>query len=392
MKKTLFFAAMAVFAAINALFALQPGSPSIAFVNDFHGESTIKQGAGASWSGVYQNMPVYEGDELMTSTGSYVEIVFDDATIIRLDQNSTLKVAQLQRDNLTGISKTVFNLTIGKLLAVVNKLTNPQSSFEIHTKMAIAAVKGTSLDISALDNGSLLGVFEGSVKFTDSNGNNTVNVVEGNESGTDANGKPETPAALKKLLADADTLKGLKDAIEKIRHDGANGKSTNNAGSGRQDELDGMLSDEIKSARQKDFRDMKYADNEVKADQLAGKTMLNVNGDRVRFEEYIVRPEQRITGLYNNYEVIYYNFTELKGSIDTMERDFDFNYALPDVIPANYWYSFWDSATYPQGPDNYKAWEQTTYSNGRDNVVQYIGYNGLMDASAWTKAPLRARC
>jgi len=126
---------------------------------------------------------------------------------------------------------------------------------------------------------------------------------------------------------------------------------------------------------------MKFASNEVKADQLAGKTMLNVNGDRVRFEEYIVRPEKLITDTFENSEVIYYNFTLLAGKISTMVRDFEFNYALPAVIPENYWYSFW-----PQVPANYKIWEQTTYSNGQDNVVQYIGYNAPMDASAWTES------
>ena len=104
MKKILFMGVLFMVLTPIALFAAQQGSPSIAFVNDFKGGCKIKQGAGADWADVYQNMPIYESDELKTNPGSFVEIVFDDATIIRLDQSSTLKVAQLQRDEGQGAS------------------------------------------------------------------------------------------------------------------------------------------------------------------------------------------------------------------------------------------------------------------------------------------------
>jgi|GEM_PF-2616275 len=53
---------------------------SVAIISDYEGEVLIKQ-INRDFSNVNMNMPVYEGADIKTGPGSFVEITMDDATI-----------------------------------------------------------------------------------------------------------------------------------------------------------------------------------------------------------------------------------------------------------------------------------------------------------------------
>jgi len=135
---------------------------SIAYINDFEGECDIRR-KGEDISEGVQDLytPLYEGDTLMTEDGAKMEIVFDDATIIKMDSNSTLSVKNLNRKKE---SKTMLDLIKGRVLAIVKKLMN-KDEFEVKTKMAMAAVKGTEFIVDT-NNGDSIGVFDGAVEVS----------------------------------------------------------------------------------------------------------------------------------------------------------------------------------------------------------------------------------
>jgi hypothetical protein len=135
---------------------------SIAYINDYEGECELKkkgQSIGEAVSDIYT--PLYQGDTVITEDDSRMEIVFDDATIMKLDPNSRLVIKNLKREKT---ATTVLELIKGKIFGVVKKLTQ-QEQFTVKTKMAMAAVKGTELIVEAGDEDKV-GVFEGSVEVS----------------------------------------------------------------------------------------------------------------------------------------------------------------------------------------------------------------------------------
>jgi hypothetical protein len=135
---------------------------SIAYVNDYEGECELKkkgEDIGEAVSDIY--LPLYQGDTVITEDDSRMEIVFDDATIMKLDPNSRLVIKNLKRGQT---AETVLDLIKGKIFGVVKKLTQ-QEKFTVKTKMAMAAVKGTELIVETGDEDKV-GVFEGAVEVS----------------------------------------------------------------------------------------------------------------------------------------------------------------------------------------------------------------------------------
>lgn len=142
---------------------------SIAYINDYEGECELKkkgESIGEAVSDIY--ISLYQGDTVITENDSRMEIVFDDATIMKLDSNSKLVIKNLTRGKT---AETVLDLIKGKIFGVVKKLTQ-QEQFTVKTKMAMAAVKGTELIVETGDEDKV-GVYEGSVEVSniDMNGN-----------------------------------------------------------------------------------------------------------------------------------------------------------------------------------------------------------------------------
>jgi hypothetical protein len=135
---------------------------SIAYINDFHGECEIRR-KGADFADAVQDLyvPLYEGDTIATDNEATIEVVFDDATVVKLDPDSRLLIRNLSRKDS---SKTGLELLKGKLMAIVKKLVENEE-FTVRTKMAMAAVKGTEFIIASGDDSSV-GVYDGAVEVS----------------------------------------------------------------------------------------------------------------------------------------------------------------------------------------------------------------------------------
>ncbi len=404
-----------VLASISTLFAASDSSilDSIAVITDYSGKCSVKAMSAAKKKSAAINMPVYEGDEYSTGKGSYLEITFDDATIVRLDENATMLISNLKRENNT--AKTIFNLTMGKIFAIVDKLKSPKDTFEVHTKMAIAAVKGTELGISADDTASSLAVFEGLVAYMDLTGQNSVDVPGGNESTTGSDGKPGAPGGFKNFSGYGGLMSGLKgqlDLIKQLKKEGklkdyleqknkekgvSGGTQTEvnigNAGNsgGVEALIKQQLKDELNGAKQHAFDDLKFINEQMQADFHLGKTMLDVHGNRVRIEEYVFTPkEELLIGYSANGPGTAQSINREIDQISLTFRDNRLDYLkIKNVFAADVFLhrtdTMWDSVFYgiSDFPENFLVNKNITFSNTVDDLTLNTDYM-MMYGSSWS--------
>ena len=160
MKKIfVFFSLLLIF--VSAVFA-ENIIESIAIISDYSGTATVTKSGSDRAENAEFGMPVHAGDQIRTGSGSFAEITFDNATLLKVGPSSTLKIDDVSKNG--GSFKAAFSLAAGKLHALFRKLNQEDSgTFEIRTKMALAAVKGTDIVIVSSDEDTGLGVFEGAV-------------------------------------------------------------------------------------------------------------------------------------------------------------------------------------------------------------------------------------
>lgn len=102
--------------------------------------------------------------EVRVDQRSRVEMKFPDNTVMRLSENSCLKLNQVAFNDKTGAKTFKVNLTIGKLWANVKKLVTSDSAVEVHTVNAVAGVRGTVYRVNVEeDTSALVKVYEGAV-------------------------------------------------------------------------------------------------------------------------------------------------------------------------------------------------------------------------------------
>lgn len=347
-----------VFAA--GIFAAESNiSESIAVISDYSGDCKVKKADTADWVSPAINLPVYQGDEFKTGSTSFVEIIFDDASIVRLSDNSNLKIDTLSRKE--SAAKTVFNLLTGKIMAIVDKLKNEDSTFEVRTKMAIAAVKGTEFAVEADDAGNLFGVLEGSVQLRDLQGNLGALLGKGREAGFKG-GKFTDAGDLKDMMKFTREFNGMREEITIVRKLKGEGKAKdyyikkkmqkegktqeseteiNVGSSGESGKVGEKVSDYLKKKVRKNMlkertlalNDLKYVNAEMKADLHLGKTMTDVHGNRVRIEEYVFRPAP------DQVDLLSLSFRDNR--LDYLRVNTTFNRPIPETINQAQWKAMW---------------------------------------------------
>ncbi len=385
---------------IMPVFAAQSIMDSVAVITDHSGSAKVY--AGGKWKNAEVNMPLYEGDSLRTSAGSSMEITFDDATIVKLGDNTELTLAELQRKG--SIASTVFNLMKGKFLAIVDKLKNTESKFEVHTKMAIAAVKGTELAVEAEADNTNLGVYTGSVQFTGKNGSvkgkRTVIVAYGNESGCGP-GAPSKPSRIKVMAKFQREFGRLREEIRVVRElkqqggdalyqwriqkkkqvdgriigesntEGTIGGTNKNIGEVKakvRNALKARLKKEFYNEKSHAYKDLRFIKEEMQADVHLGKTMTDVHGNRVRMEEFIYRPAA------NQVDLLSVTLRD-KNRLDYLKAENVFVADLAKNMTWAQWKQLWQKEWYSNmAPANHLLEQRVKMSNINDWIFTGTRY------------------
>jgi hypothetical protein len=205
------------------------------------------------WRALQKGMPVKPGDTVRTGKNARVELKINDGSRVLLGSKSKIQVA------LAAPSR-IFNLMSGRVKSFVKKL-QPQSKFEIKTPLAAAAVRGTVFEMGFDEEKAegFLVVDRGVVALTQADRN--VDVHAGERMGFMRDvplGDRPTRTAAAPVESGADTER------QSLRREVGLGMS--------KETVMAAAADEIR-----------------RAEYQEGKTMTDINGNRVRLEEYIIR-------------------------------------------------------------------------------------------------------
>lgn len=99
--------------------------PTVGRISFIHGNVSIQRGDSGDWIAATLNTPIEAGDRISTGDDSRAEVQLDYADVIRLAQNSTVKVTNLTKDQI--------QVQVGEGLVSYDVLPNSQADAEIDT-------------------------------------------------------------------------------------------------------------------------------------------------------------------------------------------------------------------------------------------------------------------
>jgi hypothetical protein len=142
----------------------QPSAPFSATLVDFEGEVLVQKGGENLWLPVEKDMPLEQGDHMKTGAKGFAEILVDDGSQIRLEENSEITLSELSADSQTKSVTASVYLWFGRMLSNVSRLAHSRSKFEVLTPTVVAGVRGTDFAVEVLDTKQTdVGVFDGEV-------------------------------------------------------------------------------------------------------------------------------------------------------------------------------------------------------------------------------------
>jgi len=217
------------------------------------GKAQVLPAGLSEWRLVAKGDTLSNGDQLHTFRGAKATLAFDDGSKVEIGPNSNFT---LDTSATEGVS---VRLTLGSLRSWVEHMAGRR--FEVHTPTAVCSVRGTefSVDVDAQGRTGIQ-MFSGILAVGDNRGNEM-------------------------LIRDRESLRVSDRGLGDVKGRRAEG-------------LQPTLKQKLKelAKRESGFETAKesvqaaVAGRTLNAVYQEGKTVININGDRVRIEEYIVRP------------------------------------------------------------------------------------------------------
>lgn len=276
--KHLFVSAVILFSAMPA---------GAAYIDALRGEVEYKKAGAAEWTLLQgeEKVRLGNGDELRTARASTAEILMDDGSRVKLAPQSAFRMTSESKDAVS------LGLYFGRVRSWVKKFSK---KFEVRTPSAVCAVRGTDFMVAAdAEGNSRVEVYDGAVLTGDSKGNTGL-VREGQAVDVPAGGRMRDPQQNPNQPGDMNSSIG--SPSQAARNEIYNELS--------KDDVIARAQDELQSA---EFQSRKVA--------------IDAFGNRVRMEEYTIRPEA------NQFKYVVLN---TRGDrFDFGKILFTFNAALP---------------------------------------------------------------
>jgi len=214
----------------------EPATPlepaPLAVIHEAMGQVFVVKAGDPDSTPAEEDMELGAGDRVTTGSNGSVTISLRDEHFVKLGSLATLTVKELRSDQVAGGIWARLMLARGKMMAAVASLTSADSRFEVDTPTAVAAVKGTSFQVSAESNSTTISVLEGSVATSgfrdDSVAPEELEVKEGYETVVDA--KTRRPGSLTKFFNNEKrrktrvALSEFRAKIQKVRARGKSGE------------------------------------------------------------------------------------------------------------------------------------------------------------------------
>lgn len=234
-----------------------PASTDSAVVKSFRTPVEIKRASNPTrWFSVRAGLVVKAGDVLRTGKEGKAELRLKDGTRMLLGPQSLLRVQEYAPNR-------IFGLDAGRLKSFVTKLKGG-NRFEVKTPLAAASVRGT--------------VFE--VGYDDESEKGFIDVSEGTVA-LEKDGKEVLVHEGEKLDFIHDVPLGAPANRETSTEEGRKTAF-------RREVALGLSKEEVMSAAAEEMRVAEYQE---------GKTLIDVNGRRVRLEEYIIRKPKEVAAV-----------------------------------------------------------------------------------------------
>jgi hypothetical protein len=115
---------------------------SVGAVTMLQGKATVRHDGSSTPQPLRVQSPVYRKDVIRTEAASKLQITFVDDTVVNLGDTSTLEITRFVYSAQQQPQSSLITIPTGVFRAIVKKLL-PQSTFEVTTPTAIAAVRGT---------------------------------------------------------------------------------------------------------------------------------------------------------------------------------------------------------------------------------------------------------
>jgi len=201
----------------NALGAEEKDSYSATLVG-FEGEVFIQKHGEDIWLPAEADIPLEQGDKIKTGKDGLAEILMDDGSMAKLEEESELTIRELSASyEKKSISASLF-LFFGRMLSNVAKFTSRSSRFDVETPTLVAGVRGTEFIVETTDSEQTdVGVFDGKVAVAglDKEGKrikeSEVLLNRGFETRVQKGKRPLVPFGLRKeMLAQRKKLEGLR--------------------------------------------------------------------------------------------------------------------------------------------------------------------------------------
>jgi len=126
-------------------------------------DKNAKADNAGTWPDARLNMTLREKDMIATLAESEVRLETPDGSTVRLKENTILELATLKTGG--GSTNTTLKLVDGSLITNVKKITGAKTSFQLETPTALAAVRGTSVEVESRKNsGTTIKTFDGTLE------------------------------------------------------------------------------------------------------------------------------------------------------------------------------------------------------------------------------------
>lgn len=269
-------------------------------VNAVRGPAEIRRARAQNnkWYALRKGSSVKPGDEIRTGKSSRAVLKLDDGSRVVLSGGSRAKV-------LESSPNRIFALAVGRMKSFVKKL-KPTSKFEVRTPLAAASVRGTIFEMGVGEDGK-----DGYLEV----GRGVVNLAQG---GRDMDVHAGERVDFMSGWPLGDPVPGKSSENSPADEDKADDKSALKHEVGL-----GMSKEAVMAAAAEEMRLAEYQE---------GKTLIDVNGDRVRLEEYIIRRPQELAANLQDRAFKLVVLNERDNRFDYFYYRGVFNQTLPDDL------------------------------------------------------------
>ena len=242
----------AAFAAVLLAVVFRAASAEAVSISSADGKVLFLKSGSYTWAQVSAGQVLAPGDQLKTAGGARATVTFDDASRVDLNPGSsfTLKESSPQASGM--------ELKLGSLKAWISKSLNRR--FQVRTPTAVCSVRGTEFGVDVDQGGDTrVQMFGGLLAVADKAGNEVLITDRESVSVTsEGRGRVSDAGGRREERGDSDARQVAKREVD-LR----------------------MSKEEVQAAAAEESKLSEFQE---------GKAIIDVNGNRVRIEEYIVRP------------------------------------------------------------------------------------------------------